>query len=133
MSGATEKGGRLLWRLQGLMRRREAESVRDRMEELIEEPDEPSNGSTGGADAGLNAQERALLGNVLKLRGKTAYDVMLPRADIVAMPEDFTLEQATRLIQREGHSRYPIYRGQLDEMVGMEPGLAPPRSRESSS
>jgi magnesium and cobalt transporter len=119
MSGNGDQRGRLLWRLQGLMRRREAESVRDRMEELIEEPDEPSNGSTGGDDAGLSAQERALLGNVLKLRGKTAYDVMLPRADIVAMPEDFTLEQATRLIQREGHSRYPIYRGQLDEMVGM--------------
>ncbi|MFC7542038.1 hemolysin family protein [Siccirubricoccus deserti] len=44
---------------------------------------------------------------------------MVPRADIMAMPEDFTLEQAIRLIQRDGHSRYPVYRGQLDEIVGM--------------
>ena len=119
MSSSSDRG-RLLWRLQGLMRRREAESVRDRMEELIEEPDGPArHGVALGSETGLDDQERALLGNVLKLRGKTAYDVMVPRADIVAMPQDFTLEQATRLIQREGHSRYPVYSGQLDDMVGM--------------
>ena len=56
---------------------------------------------------------------MLKLRGKTASDVMVPRADIMAMPEDLTLEQAIRLIQRDGHSRYPVYRGQLDDIVGM--------------
>jgi CBS domain containing-hemolysin-like protein len=37
----------------------------------------------------------------------------------MAMPEDLTLEQAIRLIQRDGHSRYPVYRGQLDDIVGM--------------
>jgi CBS domain containing-hemolysin-like protein len=89
------------------------------MEELIEKHDEPARqGALERAD-GLDAQERALLGNVLKLRGKTASDVMVPRADIMAMPEDFTLEQAIRLIQRDGHSRYPVYRGQLDDIVGM--------------
>ena len=109
----------LLWKLQSLLRRREAESVRDRMEELIEKHDEPARqGAVERAD-GLDAQERALLGNVLKLRGKNASDVMVPRADIMAMPEDFTLEQAISLIQRDGHSRYPVYRGQLDEIVGM--------------
>lgn len=119
MSASTESRGKLLWRLQGLMRRREAESVRDRMEELIEEQAHPGHGADGDAAEGLDAQERALLGNVLKLRGKTAYDVMLPRADIVAIPEDSTLEQTMRLMQREGHSRYPVYRGQLDDITGM--------------
>jgi CBS domain containing-hemolysin-like protein len=118
-AAADARNGRLLWRLQSLLRRREAESVRDRMEELIEAQDEPSReGALERAD-GLDPQERALLGNVLKLRGKTASDVMVPRADIMAMPEDFTLEQAIRLIQRDGHSRYPVYRGQLDDIVGM--------------
>ena len=123
MSAANGNGhGRdgLLWKLQGLLRRREAESVRDRMEELIEEPHQShAGGEAGGRGADLDAQERAMLGNVLKLRDKTASDVMLPRADIMAMPEDYTLEQAIRLIQRDGHSRYPVFRGQLDEIVGM--------------
>jgi magnesium and cobalt transporter len=110
----------LLWKLQGLLRRREAESVRDRMEELIEEPHLPQGvAEPGQRGADLDAQERALLGNVLKLRDKTAGDVMLPRADIMAMPEDYTLEQAIRLIQRDGHSRYPVFRKQLDDIVGM--------------
>ena len=118
-AAAAEARNGLFWRLQSLLRRREAESVRDRMEELIEKQDEPAReGALERAD-GLDAQERALLGNVLKLRGKNASDVMVPRADIMAMPEDFTLEQAIRLIQRDGHSRYPVYSGQLDEIVGM--------------
>jgi CBS domain containing-hemolysin-like protein len=118
MSASAEQRSKLLWRLQGLMRRREAESVRDRMEELIEEHGQADAGQAERAD-GLDAHERALLGNVLKLRGKTAYDVMVPRADIIAIAEDSTLEQTTRQMQREGHSRYPVYRGQLDDVVGM--------------
>ncbi|WP_431271588.1 hemolysin family protein [Dankookia sp. P2] len=117
---AREQRQGILWRLQGLLRKREAESVRDRMEELIEEHEELPRDSNGrGHPDEFSVQERAVLGNVLKLRDKTADDVMVPRADIMAMPEDFTLDQAIRLIQRDGHSRYPVYRGQLDEIVGM--------------
>ncbi|MFC7475343.1 hemolysin family protein [Dankookia sp. GCM10030260] len=117
---AREQRQGILWRLQGLLRRREAESVRDRMEELIEEHEVLPRDSNGrGHPDEFSLQERTVLGNVLKLRDKTADDVMVPRADIMAMPEDFTLEQAIGLIQRDGHSRYPVYRGQLDEIVGM--------------
>ena len=104
-----------LHRMAGKLRRRPHESVRDRMEELIERPTD-----TTPADAPeLDVQERALLTNVLKLRGITAVDVMLPRADIVALPDSMTFDEAMALIQAEGHSRYPVYRGQLDDIVGM--------------
>jgi CBS domain containing-hemolysin-like protein len=109
----------LFWRLQGLLRRREAESVRDRVEELIEGTGGEDTKRGGASDEEIGPHERVLLRNVLRLRGKTAYDVMVPRADILAMPENLTLEQAIRLIQRDGHSRYPVYREQLDDIVGM--------------
>jgi len=109
----------LLWRLQGLLRRREAESVRDRVEELIEGREEPPDSGREASTDDLDAHERVLLRNVLKLRGKTAYDIMVPRADIVAMPEDLSLDQAIRQIQREGHSRMPVYRENLDDIAGM--------------
>jgi CBS domain containing-hemolysin-like protein len=64
-------------------------------------------------------QERALLANIARLRGKTAYDVMVPRADIVAMEASLTLDQAIAAIQREGHSRYPVYQRSLDDVLGM--------------
>jgi magnesium and cobalt transporter len=44
---------------------------------------------------------------------------MVPRADIVAMDVDLNWDQAMDLIRREGHSRMPVYREQLDDIVGM--------------
>ncbi|MBV8912150.1 MAG: HlyC/CorC family transporter [Acetobacteraceae bacterium] len=67
----------------------------------------------------LDRHERALLANVLRLRGRTADDVMVPRADIVAIPVDLTLEQVLAQIRLEGHSRLPVFREQLDDIVGM--------------
>ena len=106
----------LLWMLGTLLRRRESESMRERFEALMESPESPEEEGDG---LELDAAERVLLGNVLKLRGKMALDVMVPRADIVAMPQDLSLDQAVRLIQREGHSRMPVYRENLDDVVGM--------------
>ena len=115
-----DRRGSFFWRLQGLLRKREAESVRDRVEELLEgKPHRDEDRRNELVDSGLDTHERILLGNVLRLRDKTAYDVMVPRADILAMPEDLTLEQAIKLIQKEGHSRFPVYRGNLDDIVGM--------------
>jgi CBS domain containing-hemolysin-like protein len=121
-NGQAERDRRngFFWRLQGMLRKREAESVRDRFEELLEAPRSQADKERPDApETGLDPHERILLGNVLRLRDKTAYDVMVPRADILAMPEDLTLDQAIRLIQKEGHSRFPVYRGNLDEIVGM--------------
>ena len=117
MSDLSGKPG-LFWKLQGLLSRKEAESVRDRVEELIERG-EDKHDATELDDSDLDTHERALLSNVLRLQGTTAYDVMVPRADIMAMPEDLTLEQAIALIQKDGHSRYPIYRESLDDIAGM--------------
>ena len=119
MSDAGQKPG-LFWKIQGTLRRKEAESIRDQVEELIERHEAPSEpGAPDGVASGLDAQERALLGNVLRLRGITAYDVMVPRADIMAIPESHTLTETIALIQTEGHSRYPVYRNGLDDIVGM--------------
>jgi CBS domain containing-hemolysin-like protein len=119
MSDASQRPG-LFWKIQGMLRRKEAESIRDQVEELIERQEAPNEASNGdGPASGLDAEERALLGNVLRLRGITAYDVMVPRADIMAIPESHSLTEAIALIQTEGHSRYPVYRDGLDDIVGM--------------
>ncbi len=100
-----------------LLRRAAEHSVRDSIAELVQEAaDAPQ---TPGVLPELDRQERALIANVLRLRGTTADDVMVPRADIVAIPVDVSLDQALDLIRREGHSRMPVFREQLDEIVGM--------------
>lgn len=104
--------------LRRLLRRQGSEhSVRDSIAELVQEaahvPDQP------GALPELDRQERVLIANVLRLRGITADDVMVPRADIVAMAVDLSLERALLLFRREGHSRMPVFRENLDDIVGM--------------
>lgn len=92
-------------------------NVRDSIAELVQQSIDDS--QTDGTAPELDRQERALIANVLRLRGMTADDVMIPRADIIAIPVDVTLEQAQDQIRREGHSRLPVYREQLDDILGM--------------
>ena len=105
-------------RIRNRLRGRQNEhNVRDSIAELVQQSADDS--QTNGTAPELDRQERALIANVLRLRGMSADDVMIPRADIVAMPVDVTLEQALDQIRREGHSRLPVFREQLDEIVGM--------------
>ncbi len=118
MSGAGAIRPGLLGRLRARLRRRSIEhSVRESIAELVQEAAEAPH--TPGSAPELDRQEQALIANVLRLRGTSADDVMVPRADIVAIAADSTHEQAIALIRREGHSRLPVYRGQLDDIVGM--------------
>ena len=115
-------GATLLTRLGSILgnrarRRNQDHGVRESIAELVAEAAE--SGDAPGTIPELDRQERALIANVLRLRGTAADDVMIPRADIVAMPLDLTLAQAQELIRREGHSRVPVYRDQLDDIAGM--------------
>ncbi|MFL1463332.1 hemolysin family protein [Roseococcus sp. DSY-14] len=107
----------VIHRLRGLFGRKEA-NLRESVEALIEQ-EEPGVEQRGENAEALGPHERALLRNVLKLRGATAYDVMLPRADIIALPADMGFPQALEFVQREGHSRYPVYGRELDDVLGM--------------
>jgi magnesium and cobalt transporter len=116
MSALSRAG--LLNRLRGRFGHRAVEpSVRESIAELVQEAAQAS--QLPGEVPELDRQERALIANVLRLRGTTADDVMVPRADIVAMRVDVSLDEAILQIRREGHSRLPVYREQLDEIVGM--------------
>ncbi|MGE4481502.1 hemolysin family protein [Acidocella sp.] len=106
--------GRLLSKL-----RSHEQSVRDSIAELVQQENGAEDAQAEGESLDLNAQERALIGNVLRLRDITADDVMIPRPDIVAMKADVSLDEALALIREEGHSRMPVYRSHLDDVAGM--------------
>ena len=103
-------------RIRRLLRRDDPEAkLRESLEETIEGIIEE--GETPPLEIG--AQERVLIRNIFKLRERSAYDVMVPRADIVAVPSDVTLPALVEIIRREAHSRYPVHRGSLDDIAGM--------------
>ena len=108
----------LFERLRGRILRRPLEQgVRASIAELVQEAADAVH--LPGHAPELDRQEQALIANVLRLRGTTADDVMIPRADIIAMKLDVSLDEALGQIRREGHSRLPVYRDQLDDIVGM--------------
>jgi CBS domain containing-hemolysin-like protein len=71
------------------------------------------------ADPSFSPHERAMLKNVLGLHRLRVQDVMLPRADIVAVASDVTLGELLRLFRTAGHSRLPVYGETLDDPKGM--------------
>ena len=98
--------------LRFLRRGKGGETVRDALEELIEERED--------GEAPIDDNERLLLGNILHLRDVTASDLMVPRADIVAVESRTEFADLPNLFTRCGHSRVPVYRKTLDDVVGMD-------------
>ena len=98
--------------VRALLGRRNGEgSVREAIEELIEDSDQTD-------DEAIDADERALIQNILKLHGLTAADVMIPRADIIAADVSISLREIVDIMAQEAHSRLPVYRANLDDVVG---------------
>jgi CBS domain containing-hemolysin-like protein len=97
--------------LRGILRRRGDNTLRDAIEELIEEQ--------GDGESSLDASERLLLANILKLRDRTVVDCMVPRVDIVAADVETGFDALLQRMVQEGHSRLPVYRETLDDVVGI--------------
>ena len=115
MSGVN--GRTFLDRVRQRLLGRQEHGVRQSIADLVNESAQEA--PEDGVIPELDRQERVLIANVLRLRETVADDVMVPRADIVAIPIDVSLEQALEHIRREGHSRLPVYREELDDVAGM--------------
>ncbi|MEJ0095410.1 MAG: hemolysin family protein [Methylocella sp.] len=70
-------------------------------------------------DKDVSAQERAMLKNVLSMHEVQVGDVMVPRADIVAVSLDTKLAEVLDLFCTAGHSRLPVHGETLDDPRGM--------------
>ncbi|WP_439813669.1 hemolysin family protein [Zavarzinia sp. CC-PAN008] len=64
-------------------------------------------------------EEQALIRNILDFRELWVDDVMVPRADIEAVAHDATLPDLVRSFTETQHSRMPIFRGSLDDVLGV--------------
>ncbi|GAL96705.1 hemolysin C [Acetobacter tropicalis] len=101
-------------------RKKNAPGLRSSIAALVQQAaDESEEETADGEKPELDRQERALIANILRLRNISADDVMVPRPDIVAMSVSISLDDALAMMRRENHSRMPVYRDQLDDIVGM--------------
>jgi CBS domain containing-hemolysin-like protein len=70
-------------------------------------------------ETGFSPEERAMLRNILRLRERRVEDVMVPRADIVAVQKSIGLGELIKIFEGAGHSRLVVYDDTLDDAVGM--------------
>lgn len=103
----------LIGRLRELAGGRDAESggLREQLEELLEEHETRA--------AQLTDQERTLLLNALSFGALEVSDVMVPRPDIKAVELSMALAEVIDVMRQAGHTRLPVYRATLDDVVGM--------------
>ncbi|MCJ2137939.1 hemolysin family protein [Methylobacterium sp. J-026] len=87
------------------------DSLREGLEEALAEPD--------AGESGLTPLERIMLKNVLGLHKVRVDDVMVPRADIMAVSNETSLGDLLKLFRTAGHSRLPVYGETLDDPRGM--------------
>ena len=73
------------------------------------------------ADTGAlaSADEMAVVSGVLAFADRPVRELMTPRTSIVAIPEGLLAAEAAHVCLQSGYSRYPVYRGSLDEVVGV--------------
>lgn len=87
-----------------------SDTLKETLEQIIEEHEEE--------DIKLTPESRDMLNNILYFGQLKVSDLMVPRAQIVAVEENATLEEVTQIILKEEHTRMPVYRKTLDEVIG---------------
>ncbi len=100
----------LQWVMKKLPGQTEGQTLRESIESAIGEH---------AAKEELGPQASHMLMNILKFAEQRVDDVMVPRADIVAVEISASLEDLLALTREKSHSRLPVYRETLDEPIGM--------------
>lgn len=76
----------------------------------------------GNSDDELNNSddnnEKSLIKNILQLENKSVEDVMVPRGEIISVDSKLNYNQIFSLIKEESHSRLPVYKNNLDNIIG---------------
>jgi CBS domain containing-hemolysin-like protein len=99
-------------------------------------PSTPAAAENAAAEGSISEEEgRELLQSIVDFTETVVREVMTPRPDIVAIPADATLTDLRTLFREEQYSRIPVYRKDLDNIVGivfvkdlvaLPPGAEPP-------
>jgi CBS domain containing-hemolysin-like protein len=73
-------------------------------------------GEEGGA---IEVDEKEMIFSIFELGDTLVRAVMVPRIDVCAFEESQTLEAVTDALLEAGHSRAPVYRGDIDRIIGI--------------
>ena len=92
----------------------EQNNLRESIQDAIDE-----NSGAENRSSGLSNKEKTILENILTINKLKAADIMIPRAEIVSASYDSDFNGLIKIINTESHSRIPIFRKDLDDVMGM--------------
>ena len=115
MPDDSSSNGRIWQGLKALLFGEREASLRDQIEDAIDEHEEDGEEAKGD----LSPIERQMLRNLLHFGERTVGDVAVPRSDIIAVAEDIGFDALVAAFADAGHSRLPVYKDSLDTITGM--------------
>ena len=93
-----------------LFKERDASRLEDEIQAIID----------AGEEEGLiDPQSGEMIQSILEFRDTVAREVMIPRTEIVAISAGAKIEEIMELICRHGHTRMPVYRENIDHIIGV--------------
>jgi putative hemolysin len=108
----------LIWMVTGLARLMTRFSGNE-VERLISEDEIRAMISFGEASGAVPREKRRMLHGIFDLSQIRARDIMIPRTEVVGIEVWTPFDEALRIAQQARHSRFPVYEGSLDEVVGV--------------
>jgi putative hemolysin len=86
---------------------------------FVSEEDIRSMAEVGSEEGSIDEGEKQLIHSIFEFGDTIAREIMVPRPDIVAIEGDRTLRDVQALVLQHGYSRIPVFRGDLDDVVGI--------------
>ncbi|SIR53841.1 Hemolysin, contains CBS domains [Haladaptatus litoreus] len=84
--------------------------TRDEIQDMIQ---------TGEREGVIEEDEREMLDRIFRFNNTIAKEVMTPRLDMTAVPQDAEVDEAIETLVQAGHERVPVYEGSLDNVIGI--------------
>ncbi|EFW93697.1 hypothetical protein ZOD2009_01100 [Haladaptatus paucihalophilus DX253] len=84
--------------------------TRDEIQDMIQ---------TGEREGVIEEDEREMLQRIFRFNNTIAKEVMTPRLDMTAVPQDASIDEAIETLVQSGHERVPVYEGSLDNVIGI--------------
>ncbi len=75
--------------------------------------------SVGEEEGVLEEEEREMIHGIFEMGDMRVRELMVPRTDLVAIEGNEPIENAVELVTKHGHTRIPVYEGDLDHIVGV--------------
>ncbi len=103
-----------------LKRAKDGEIVtEEEKDEIVERAIETLAEQAGIGEAIVEEDEKEMIGQIFLLDQTVVREIMVPRIDITGIEKSISFTNIRKLVLKDGHSRYPVYDGTIDKIIGM--------------